>query len=240
MPTPCPAEQAGSCRRGSPLGGGGAHGSVGKRGAELPLGGAEVAGGHGQQAVCHSGAAQAGPNAQRLGHGAAGPEQPHKRQVQLPQGVAGRRALGLQVPGQHQADLLFRGVGLFQAEAGRPQLQNFFRRLPVGLPAVVVREQLVKLRGQRALALFFAAHRRVGRDHGHPLKQKGIAAPCCHGFFLLWGLILSDFCGILYARRGIAIFSASAPYSGRGGFRPWPPSPRAPRHTPPPPACRTR
>ena len=239
MPTPCPA---GWSRQhpAAVAGRGRADGTIAQRRAELPLRRAEMAGRHGQQAVGKARAAKRGPQPQRLGHGAAGPEQPHKGQVQLPQGVAGRRALGLQVPGQHQADLLFRGVGLFQAEAGRPQLQNFFRRLPVGLPAVVVREQLVKLRGQRALTLFFAAHRRVGRDHGHPLKQKGIAAPCCHWFFLLWGLILSDFCGILYARRGIAIFSASAPYSGRGGFRPWPPSPRAPRHTPPPPACRTR
>ena len=113
------AEQAGPCRRGSPLGGGGAYGSVGKRGAELPLGGAEVAGGHGQQAVCHSGAAQAGPNTQRLGHGAAGPEQPCKGQAQSPGRIARSRALGLQVSGQQEAHILFGGVGFFQAEPRR-------------------------------------------------------------------------------------------------------------------------
>lgn len=72
-----------------------------------------VAGGHGQQAVCHSGAAQAGPNTQRLGHGAAGPEQPCKGQAQARR-IARSCALGLRVSGQQEAHILFGGVGFFR------------------------------------------------------------------------------------------------------------------------------
>ncbi len=193
-PLPGGAKQAGPCRRGSPLGGGGAHGSVGKRGAELPLGGAEVAGGHGQQAVCHSGAAQAGPNTQRLGHGAAGPEHPRKGQAQRPQRIAGSGALGLQVSGQHEADILFGGVGFFQAEPRRPHCNCVSAASQLRCPAGC-RWQLIEPCRQRAFALLFAADARVCGDDRRGGEQQGIAPASAMKNFPLSGLFFCwDLC----------------------------------------------
>ena len=205
MPTPCPAHQRSTGTGDGPLGGGGAHGSVGKRGAELPLGGAEVAGGHGQQAVCHSGAAQAGPNTQRLGHGAAGPEQPRKGQAQRPGRIARSRALGLQVSGQQEAHVLFGGVGFFQAEPRRLQLQLRFSGLPAGLPEAVVAVQFIELCRQRAFALLFAADAGVCGDDRRFWEDQGITPAGRHEKIPLSGLFFFGICAI------IALVRYSAP-----------------------------
>ena len=78
-----------------------------------------MAGGHGQQVLRRPAAAQRRAQRQRLGHGAAGPEQPSKGQAQRPGRIARSRALGLQVSGQQEAHILFGGVGFFQAEPCR-------------------------------------------------------------------------------------------------------------------------
>ena len=165
---------------GRPLGGGGAHGPVAQGRAELPLGRAEVAGRHGQQVPRGPGTAQHCAQAQGFRHGAAGPEHPRKGHPQLPHGIAGRRALGLQVARKGQLDLLLREGGFFQAEPCGPQLQVSLRRFPAGLAEAVVRGKLVELRCQRALALFLAAHRRPGSDHRRRFKQQGIPAAVHH------------------------------------------------------------
>ena len=106
-------QQTGSGGGGSPLGCGGADGSIAERGAELTLCRAEMAGRHGQQPVGHPGGTERSPQPQRFGHRAAGPEQPGVRDAQRPQGIVGGRALGLEIPGQHKADLFFGDLCFF-------------------------------------------------------------------------------------------------------------------------------
>ena len=154
---------------------------VAQRGAELALGGAEVPRGHGQHPFGHPAGAEGRPQPQRFGHGAARPKQPRIGHAQLPHGVAGRGALGLQVPCQGQADRVLGRAALAQAEPGRPQLQSPLGGLPVFLAEQVVPAQLVKGGGQRAFALLFAAHRRVGRDDRRRGKKQGVPLP--QGFF---------------------------------------------------------
>lgn len=154
-----------------------ADGPVAQRGAELPLGGAEVPRGHGQNPAGHPAGAEGGPQPQGLRHGAAGPEQPRVGDAQLPHGVAGGGALGLQVPRQGQADRVLGGMALLEAEPGRPQLQGPLGGLPVVLAEEVVPAQLVKSAGQGAFALFFAPHRRVGRKDRRRGKKQGVPLP---------------------------------------------------------------
>ena len=173
-------QQAAACRRYGPLGGGGAYSAVAQRGAELPLGGTEMAGRHGQQVLRRPGGAQRSPQTQCFRHGTAGPEHPGKGYTQLPHGITGGRTLGLQVPCQHQPDLFFGQLRLLQAEPGRPQLQVFFRCLPAALAEPVVTAQLIKGCSQRAFPLLFAAHRRLRSDHGRRAEQQCVAASLCH------------------------------------------------------------
>ena len=100
--------------------------------------------------------------------------------AQLPHGIAGCRALGLQIPGKGQLHLFLRKRRLLQAQPRGAQLQVFFRSFPAGLAKAVVCAQLVELCRQRAFALFFAAHRCTRSDHRQCLEQQGIPAPDRH------------------------------------------------------------
>ena len=181
------AQQAAARRGGGPLGGGGAHRPIAQRGAELALGGAEVPRGHGQHPFGHPAGAEGRPQPQRFGHGAAGPEQPRVGHAQLPHGVAGGGALGLQVPRQGQADRVLGGPAFLEAEPGGPQQQSPLGGLPVLLAEKVVFAQLVKGGGQRAFALLFAAHCPVGHDDRRRRKKQGVPLPqgCFHPRSLL-------------------------------------------------------
>ena len=173
-------QKAASGSGGSPLGRGRAHRAVAQRRTELPLCRAEVAGSHGQQIARSTAFAQSSAQRKALGHGAAGPEQPGKGHAQLPHGIAGCRALGLQIPGKGQLHLFLRKRRLLQAQPRGAQLQVFFRSFPAGLAKAVVCAQLVELCRQRAFALFFAAHRCTRSDHRQCLEQQGIPAPDRH------------------------------------------------------------
>ena len=211
-PLPGGAQQTGPGGGGRPLGGRGADGSIAQRGAELAFSGAEMAGCHGQQAVSQPGRAERSPKPQRFGHGAAGPEQPRIGDAQRPHGVIGGRALGLQVSGQSQTDLFLSGLCFFQAEPRRPQLQLGLGGFPAGLAEPVVGAQCIEARRKGAFPLFFAAHRRMGRDDGRSLEDQGVAAPGRHEKFLLSGMFFCGFCGILENRRECAIFAPGKAY----------------------------
>ena len=150
--------------------------------------------------------AQAGPQPQRLGHGAARAKHPGKGNAQLPQGVVRGRTLRLQVARQHKADLFFRRVCFFQAELCRPEQELRLRCLPAGLPQPVVRRQFVEACRQRPFPLFFSAHCRIGCNDRLFCKAKGVSVPCRHPDFLLSGLIFSAVCVILFFCRDAAIF----------------------------------
>ena len=183
-PLPCRTQQAAPGGGSRPLRSRGAHRAVTQRGAELTLCRAEMAGGHGQQVLCRAAAAQCRAQRQRLGHGAARAEQPRKGHAQLPQRVAGGGALRLQVPCQRKVHPLCGQSRLLQAEPRRPQLQLLFGGFPAALSQPVVGGQFIKARRQRAIALFFAANRRLCGDDRRGVEQQGIAPTLCHKKFL--------------------------------------------------------
>ena len=183
-PLPCRTQQAAPGGGSRPLRGRGAHRAVTQRGAELTFCRAEMAGGHGQQVLCRAAAAQCRAQRQRLGHGAARAEQPRKGHTQLPQRVAGGRALRLQIPCQRKVHPLCGQRRLLQAEPCRPQLQLLFGGFPAALSQPVVGGQFIKARRQRAIALFFAANRRLCGDDRRGMEQQGIAPTLCHKKFL--------------------------------------------------------
>ena len=192
-----------------------------------------MAGGHSQQVLRRPAAAQRRAQRQRLGHGAARPEQPRKGHAQLPQCIAGGGALRLQVPCQRKIHPLGGQRRFLQAEPCRPQLQLLFGGFPAALSQPVVGGQFIKARRQRAIALFFAAHRRLCGDDRRGMEQQGIAPTLCHKKFL-------PFCKKC---PGTCYTGAAALQYPAGLFRiikQRPPAARAPRRTPPPPACRTR
>ena len=163
-PLPCRAQQTAPGGGSRPLGGRGAHRAVTQWGAELTLCRAEMTGSHRQQVLRRAAAAQCRAQRQRLGHGAARAEQPRKGHAQFPQRVAGGGALRLQISRQRKVHLLCGQASLLQAEPRRPQLQLLFGGFPAALSQPIVGGQFVKARCQRALALFFAARRRLCGD----------------------------------------------------------------------------
>ena len=165
---------------GRPLGRGRAHRTVAQGRAELPFCRAEMAGRQDQQRPGRTALAQGSPQRKALGHGAAGPEQPGKGHAQLPHGVAGCRALGLQIPCKSKLHLFLRERRLLQAEPCGTQLQVCFRSFPAGLAKAVVCAQFIELCGQRAFALFFAAHCRPCSNDRRRLEQQGVPAPDRH------------------------------------------------------------
>jgi len=160
-----------------------------------------MAGGHGQQVLRRPAAAQRRAQRQRLGHGAARPEQPRKGHAQLPQRVAGGGALRLQVPRQRKVYPLCGQRRFLQAEPCRPQLQLLFGGLPAALSQPVVGGQFVKARRQRAIALFFAAHRRLCGDDRRGMEQQGIAPALCHKIFSFFSTKNAPARAILVLRR---------------------------------------
>ncbi len=240
MPTPSPC----GCKRQHPAAVAvhwavGVHRAVAQRRAELPLCRAEVAGSHGQQIARSTALAQSSAQRKALGHGAAGPEQPGKGHAQLPHGIAGCRALGLQIPGKGQLHLFLRKRRLLQAQPRGAQLQVFFRSFPAGLAKAVVCAQLVELCRQRA-ALFLqptaapaaitgsvwnsrvSPHRTViGKISPSWKIDEKRSIKCC---------IITSCCNL----------TAHLPVFMTAQAHPPCPAPTAPRRTPPPPACRTR
>ena len=141
-----------------------------------------MAGGHGQHPLRHPAGTEGGPQPQGLGHGAAGPEQPRKGDVQLPHGVVGGGALGLQVPCQGQVHRTLIGPRLFQAEPGRPELQGLFG----GLPAFSGRRSCPGSAGQNPAARgpspsFLPPTAAWAAMTGGAGKNQGVAMPQGHG-----------------------------------------------------------
>ena len=232
-PLPCRAQQTAPGGGSRPLGGRGAHRAVTQWGAELTLCRAEMTGGHRQQVLRRPAAAQRRAQRQRLRHGAARPEQPCKGHAQFPQRVAGGSALRLQVPCQRKVYPLSGQRRLLQAAPRCPQLQLLFGGFPAALSQPVVGGQFVKARRQRALALFFAACRRLCGDDRRGMEQQGIAPALCHKKFLLFCKKCPGTCytGAVALQYPAGLFRI---------IRQKPPAATAPHRTPPPPACRTR
>ena len=232
-PLPCRTQQAAPGGGSRPLGGRGAHRAVTQWGAELTLCRAEMTGSHGQQVLRRPAAAQRRAQRQRLRHGAARPEQPRKGHAQFPQRVAGGGALRLQISRQRKVHLLCGQASLLQAEPRRPQLQLLFGGFPAALSQPIVGGQFVKARCQRALALFFAARRRLCGDDRRGMEQQGIAPALCHKKFLLFCKKCPGTCytGAVALQYPAGLFRI---------IRQKPPAATAPHRTPPPPACRTR
>jgi hypothetical protein len=88
-----------------------------------------------------------------------------------------------------------------QAEPCRPQLQLLFGGFPAALSQPVVGGQFVKARRQRALALFFAAHRRLCGDDRRGMEQQGIAPALCHKIFSFFSTKNAPARAILVLRR---------------------------------------
>ena len=159
------------------MGGGGALVAVGHRHPVLPLSGAEMAGGHGRQPLGESPRNEQGPQGQGFPHGGAGPVEPVKGDVEIPQAEGRADALVEQVPRQHVVQLSRREAPLLQRPAEGDLLHRALRLLPGLLSEKAVLAEIVKISGQGTFPLLLAAHGGVGEDdrrffQGHRLPPQ--------------------------------------------------------------------
>ena len=161
---------------GRPLGRGGPLAAVGHRHTVLPLGGAEVGGGHGRRPAGKAAVNKQRRQGQGLPHGGAGAVQPVEGNAEVPQAEGGAHALVQKVSRQNIVQVSGLEARLIQSAAQSPLLHGGLRFFPGRLSEKGILAQLVKAAAKGALALEFPADAGAGADGGGMGQGHGPAA----------------------------------------------------------------